>query len=528
MQDEILSNLAKISALKVISRTSANLYKTGSPRNAREIGQQLGVAHLLEGSVQRAGDRVRVNAQLIDTRTDTHLWAQSYDRQLADVFAIQAEIAQTIAAQLQAQISPREKAAIAQAPTTDLVANALYAQAMSAESEPDQQQAALRAVRLLEEAVARDPHFLLAYCALSQMHLSLYFGGHDHTPARRELAHAAIENAARIQLDAGEVHLARAQYWLHGFREYERARRELDIARQSLPNHPKIYFWSAVIDRRQGQWEAAIENGMRAVELDPRNVEFINLAAGTYERLRRYPEAAQLYERAAAVAPQDFFARIFRASLPLHLRADFHPLRAELEAVLREKPSAAPGMADMLFYCAVIERDPAAAARALTMIPLGGMAAGHQFIWPREWFEGVAARTFNDPVAARTAFTAARAILEKAVRESPDYADGWSLLSRIDGALGRKEEAIAEGLRACELLPLFTDAWFGAWPVRNLAWTYAWVGEKDRALEQLEILQREGGIHYGELILNPEWDSLRDEPRFKEILAALAPKEHGD
>jgi TolB-like protein/DNA-binding winged helix-turn-helix (wHTH) protein/Tfp pilus assembly protein PilF len=524
IQDEILSNLAKISDLKVISRTSANLYRADSPRNAHEIGLQLGVAHLLEGSVQRAGDRVRVNAQLIDTRSDAHIWAQSYDRKLADVFAIQSEMAQTIAQQLQVRISTAEQAAISQVPTSDLVANALYAQAWNSDPAVPEHQALLQSVRLLEEAVTRDPHFLLAYCALAQMHLTLYFGGYDHAPARRDLAKVAIENAARIDPDAGEVHLTRAQYFLHGFRDYDRARAELDIARRTLPNNPKIYHWSAVLDRRQARWEQAVRNYDRAVELDPRNVEFITNAAGTYERLRRYPEAAQMYERAIAIAPQDQFARIFRALLPLHARGDLRPIRAELDAIVAEKPSVAPTIADVLFLCAMLERDSAQVRRILTIIPPQGMAGHGNFVWPREWFAGLAARTFNDPATARTSFTAARAILDKIVREQPDYADAWSLLSRIDAGLGRKEEAIQEGRRACEVLPVSKDAWFGTGQVRNLAWTYAWVGEKDLALEQLEFLQHEGGLDYGSLKLNPEWDLLRGDPRFERIVAALAPK----
>ena len=528
MQDEILSNLAKIADLKVISRTSASLYKTGNPRNSREIGQQLGVAHLLEGNVQRVGDRLRVNAQLIDARSDTHVWAQTFDRDIADVFAIQSEIAQSIATQLQAKISPAERAAITQAPTTDVIANALYAQALNPDSNAPDHQSVLQAVHLLEEAVARDPRFLLAYCALSRMHLHLYFGGHDHTPARRDLAYAAIEKAARINPDAGEVHLVRAQYFIHGFRDYDRARAELDLARRTLPNDPKVYSWSATVDRRQARWSEALRNCERAVELDPRNIEFLDSAGNTYERLRRYPEAAQMYERAFAVAPHDYFTRIFRASLPLNVRANIRPLRAELDAIQVEEPSAAPKIADALFYCSIIERDSVAVARALTMIPPEGMAGSNNFVWPREWFAGLAAKTFNDPVTAHASFPAARAILDKITREQPDYADAWSLLSRIDAALGRKEEAIQEGLRACELLPLAKDAWFGASPIRNLAWTYAWAGEKDLALEQLTLLLRSNGIHYGELKLNPEWDSLRGDRRFKKIVASLAPKDDGE
>ncbi|MFN2508674.1 MAG: tetratricopeptide repeat protein, partial [Chthoniobacterales bacterium] len=512
--------------LKVISRTSASLYKTGNPRNSREIGEQLRVAHLLEGNVQRVGDRVRVNAQLIDARTDTHIWAQTYERDVADVFAIQSEIAQAIAAQLHAKISPAERAAIARPPTTDPTANALYAQALELESKPPQHANLLQAVRLLEEAVGRDPRFLLAYCSASRMHLTLYFGGYDHTPARRDLASAAIENAARIQPDAGAVHLARAHYWFHGFRDYDRAREELDLARRTLPNDPRIYAWTAAIDRRQGRFSEAVRNFERAVELDPRNVEFLMNAGFTYEGLHRYPEALQMFDRALDVAPRDYFARIIRASQALNTHANVLPLRTELNAILAEEPEAASKIADVLFYCAIVERDAAATGRALAVIPPEGIAVSGNFVWPREWFAGLAARTFNDPVAARASFTAAREIVGKIVQQQSDYAEAWSLLGRIDAGLGRKEEAIEEGRRASELLPISRDAWFGVNMIRNLAWLYAWAGEKDLAIEQLEFLHRYGkGIDYGELKLNPEWDSLRGDPRFDKILASLAPKE---
>ncbi len=519
VQDEILSNLAKIADLKVISRTSASLYKNDNPRNAREIGEQLGVAHLLEGNVQRIGDRVRVNAQLIDARSDTHIWAQIYDRNVADLFAIQTDIAQSIAAQLQAKISPTERAAMVHPPTADLMANALYAQALNPDPNMPDYLAGLQAVRLLEEAVTRDPRFVLAYCALAHAHLHLYFG-YDHTPARRDRANVAIENAARFQPDAGEVHLARAQYFYHGFRDYDRARAELALARATLPNDPKVLIWTAGLDGRLGKWAEAIRSWERAVEVDPRNVEILVDAGDIYERLRRYPEAALMYERAVAVAPHNYFGRTRRASLPFNTRADIRPLREELDAILAENPSVAPAIADILFYCAIIERDSAAVSRVLTVIPPEG-----NFPWPREWSVAFAARIFNDPAAARTSFTAARVILDKRVREQPDNAQAWSLLARVDAALGRKKEAIEEGRRGCELVPFSKDALFGINPIRSLAWTYAWAGEKDLALEQLEFLQREGGIHYGELKLNPEWDSLRGEPRFEKIVAALAPQE---
>jgi TolB-like protein/Tfp pilus assembly protein PilF len=527
VQDEILTNLAKIADLKVISRTSVMQYKTGAARNLREIGKALGVSHLLEGSVQRAANRVRVNAQLIDARTDAHLWAQTYDRDLADVFAIQSEIAKAIADQLQAKISPGEKAAITLAATTDLTANELYMQAKGLEFKPEQeQQNFLQAVRLLDEAVARDPNFVRAYCALGRIHLTLFWGGYDHTPARRELANAAIQKAVRLQPDAGEVHLALARYAYHGFRDYDRARAELDLARRTLPNDAETYFLSALIDRRQGRWTEATRNFERVVELDPRNVYFLMNAGDTYQLLRRYAEAGHLFERAVAISPHNYYARIYRAFQPFVGRADVRPLRAELSAIVTEEPGAAEDISEVLFSCAMAERDSAALNRALALIPAQGVSPGGNFIYPREWFAAIAARAFKDTAGARVSFTAARAIVEKIVHDQPDYAPAWSLLGRIDAGLGRKEDAVHEGRRACVLLPLSKDAGAAADLITSLATIYAWIGDKDSALEQLALsAQIPHGVTYGELKLEPQWDSLRADPRFEQIVASLAPKE---
>src|SRR6266498_2655209 len=244
VQDEILSNLARIADLKVISRTSANLYKSGNPRNSREIGQQLGVAHLLEGSVQRIGNRLRVNAQLIKASSDTHVWAQTYDRDVSDLFSIQSEIAQAIAGQLYAKISPAEKLAIERPPTADLTAFDLYTRAKDLSLRSPFTNAAkkdlLQAADLLNQAIARDPAFFQAYCQLAFTHDYLYFFGHDRTPARLALAEAAIQAAFRLRPDAGEAHLARAENLYHGHVDYDGALAELETARASLPNDVRL------------------------------------------------------------------------------------------------------------------------------------------------------------------------------------------------------------------------------------------------------------------------------------------------
>ena len=345
IQDEVLTYLAKVADLKVISRTSVMQYKNAAMRNVREIAQQLGVANVLEGSVQRSGNRVRVTAQLIDARTDTHVWAERYDRDLADVFAIQSEIAKKIADQLQAKISVSEKAAIEKAPTTDLLAYDLYlrAQALFADTSDavHAREKLPQAAQLLDEALTRDPNFLQAWCLLSRVHSVAYFRGHDHTPARLELAKAALERAMRLQPDAGEVHLALANYYYHGFRDYKRARGELAIARETLPNSADVFLYTAFIDRREGRWEEATRNFERALELDPRNFFILQQLALAYGWQRRYADEARTYDRALTIVPADPNTRIQQAQVALDWQADLKPFQTTLASLMAEDPSVA-------------------------------------------------------------------------------------------------------------------------------------------------------------------------------------------
>jgi len=526
VQDEILTGLSRVADLKVISRTSVMQYKTGTKRNLREIATDLDVAHVLEGSVQRAGGRVRVNAQLVDARTDSQLWAERYDRDVADVFAIESEVAGKIVAQLQAKISPSEKAAIEKALTTDLVAHDLYlrAQALFADtSDPLHAREKLpQAAQLLDQAVARDPHFLQAWCLLSRVHSVAYFRGHDHTAARLDLANAALEAARRLQPNAGEVHLALANYYYHGFRDYGRARSELAIARQTLPNNAEVFRHTGFIDRREGHWEEATRNLERALELDPRNFFILQQLALTYQSLRRYADEARTYDRALTIVPADPNTRILRALIALDWRADIKPFQATLATLVAENPGVAPDVDPPLY--ALCERSAAAATRTLTNYPREGVA-NNGVNYPYAYWQGAVARCQGDSAKARTALTAARRDVEKTVEEQPDFAAALSLLGMIDAGLERKEEALREGRRGCELLPISKDAIDGADLAINLAQIYAWTGEKDRAIEQIAAVERvPNTLSYGLLKLHPYWDSLRGDPRFEKIVASLAPK----
>src|SRR6266550_523486 len=331
VQDEILTHLARIADLKVISRTSVMQYKSGAPRNLREIGQQLGVAHVVEGSVQRAANKVRVSAQLIDARNDAHMWAQTYDRDLADVFAIQSEIAKAIADQLQAKLSPNEKKAIEQPPTTDLAAFDLYSRAksllltasFSVTGDPDR----LKAIELLDEAVKRDPSFFDAYCQLAWAHEQIYaVQGSDHTPTRLALAEAAVQAATRLRPDAAETHLARAQYLYYGLRDYAGALAELEIARRALPNDPRLFELTGFILRRRGQQEEGLQNLQRAVELDPRNFDTLQQIAVSYQFLGRYGEAIAAFDRASTIVPDNVETQATRGLYYLCWKGDTRPL----------------------------------------------------------------------------------------------------------------------------------------------------------------------------------------------------------
>ena len=533
VHDEILTDLAKIADLKVISRTSVMQYKSGVARNLREIGQQLGVAHVVEGSVQRAANKVRVIAQLIDARNDAHLWAQTYDRDLADVFAIQSEIAKAIADQLQAKLSPNEKKAIEQPPTTDLAAFDLYSRAksllltasFSVTNEPDLR----KAIELLDEAVKRDPSFFDAYCQLAYAHEILYAtNGSDHTPARLALAEAALQAATRLRPDAAETHLARAQYLYFGLRDYGGALTELEIARRALPNDPRLFELTGYILRRRGQQEEGLQNLQRTVELDPRNFFTLQQIALSYELLGRYAEAIAALDRALAIVPDNVETRANREEDYLFWKADTRPLHQTIDAILAQGPGAIATAADTWFFCALAERDPAAAERALVALGDNDCWGDSTIILSRSFGEGLLARMTKDEARARTAFETARAQQKKIVEAQLDYGPALCVLGLIDAALGRRDLALDEGRRAIALTPLEKDVKNGSLVLQYFAITAAWTGDKELALQQLEAGLRAPVasvvLSYGALKLLPFWDPLRGDPRFEQIVESLAPK----
>ncbi|MDQ6861919.1 MAG: FlgO family outer membrane protein [Verrucomicrobiota bacterium] len=532
VQDEILTHLARVSDLKVISRTSVMQYKSGAQRNLREIAQQLGVANLLEGSVQRAGNKVRVNAQLIDARKDVHLWAQSYDRDLADVFAIQSEIAKTIADQLRATLSPHEKAALAERPTADVTAFEQYSRAktllVTSELSTSQQKSFAEAIELLNSAVARDPSFHAAYCQLVDAHDQLYASGFDRTPARLAAADAALERVMQLRPDAAETHLTRGRHLYYARRDYEGALAELAIAGRSLTNDPLVPATIGYILRRQGKHEEGIASLEKAIALDPRNVFIMTQLALSYQLLRRYPEQAAIMDRAREVAPEDVNFAGTRALIDLFWKADTAPLHQFVERVRTERPAALNDAADYWFFCALAERDWNSAEQALVALGNNAFISDTPVFLTRKFGEGVLARATGDEERARKAFTAARAEQEQILQQQQDYAPAICVLGLADAALGNKDAALAEGRRAMELLPVEKDSITGQRLVVYYALIAALAGEKDEALRYLSVAAPTPGANliasYGVLKLLPLWDPLRGDPRFDQIVAQFAPK----
>jgi TolB-like protein/lipopolysaccharide biosynthesis regulator YciM len=529
VQDEILTDLAKIADLKVISRTSVMQFKDAANRNLREIGRALGVANVLEGSVQRAGNRVRVNAQLIDARNDAHLWAQTFDRDLADVFAIQSEIAKAIADQLQARLSPKEKAEMEAKPTQDMVAYDLYLRAIEIDRnavtsgpsvEPMQ-----RAIPLLEEAVRRDPNFIPALAALARNHLYLYWQG-DHSTADLEAAQRAIEQAAALEPDSGEVHRARALYRYWGERDYDAALRELALAQKELPNDSDILFLVAMIERRQGKFAEAREKLEKVVAADPRNIRNVSEVATTEVMLNNFPAALRAIDQMLTWRPGDFELLTERAFFHYVWKADLTLLDQVTsgDAVKNASPTE---LASVRFWRAILHRDFHAAGDALATgnVQETDFNALGYFI-PREWMEAMVAEGLGDRTAAQTKLLAARERAARFSQERPSSGMALIVVAQIDAALGRKDEAIREGQRAVEIFPVAKDAILAPKVLCRLAAIYARVGERDRAFELLDkLVAVPDAVHYGELKLEPAWDPLRDDPRFAKLLDSLAPNE---
>jgi TolB-like protein/class 3 adenylate cyclase/Tfp pilus assembly protein PilF len=526
IQDEILTNLAKIADLRVISRTSVIQYKSGAERNLREIGQQLGVAHILEGSVQRSSNRVRVTAQLIDARTDTHQWAERYDRDLADVFAIQSEIAKAIAGQLEAKLSPQEQARVEQRPTGNTEAYAFYLRANQIARNPDTLLEDYKAaVQLYMQAITLDPDFALAHARLASTCAAIF---HFDEPLdswkRKALAEAEI--ALRLQPNLTEGHFALGQcvYWMD--QDYERALGQFDIASQLSPNNGDVGLLIAAIKRRQGKWQDSLEAFEKVAKIDPQNPNIVRNLVFTNTAMRRWPEAARWAERLRAMAPASIVAKIQSGYVDFWWKGDTRLLKSLLNQVAAETdPDGA--VTSCRWDVAMIDRDFAAARTALQTSDLNEISYTNGGATPKTFLRGCIELAEGRQAQAQKLFELARPNFEKAVEEAPLNADRHANLGWFYAFAGRKDDAIREGQRAVELKPESKDAVDGAIMNCYLALIYARVGENDLALQLVERLLRTPGavdsadysITLNDLKYRWEWDPIRGDPRFQKLIA---------
>jgi TolB-like protein/Flp pilus assembly protein TadD len=522
IQDDILTNLSKIGDLKVISRMSVMTYRGDGARNAREIGKVLGVATLLEGSVRRAGNRVRVSVQLINANNDEHIWAEDYDRDLTDVFAIQTDLAQKIASALQAKLSPNEKARLDRPPTQNPDAYLLFLQAHDYATRMDIfHQTSSKAVPLFEQAIKLDPNFALAFAGLSMAESWLYHSS-DPVPARREKARLSALEALRLQPDLPEGHLALGFSYYYGDRDYERALAEFEIAKRDLPNEAQAYMAIGAIQRRQGKWTESTANLEKAAALDPKNANILFNLASNYMALRNFEAVDKIAGRAVAIAPHSFETLALKGYLALAWKGDLMVAEKEFSSIPAETdPNGL--MTWARFWIFTLQRRFPEALAVVEKFPGETLITDTTAPSPKAFLEGTVHLFQGDKPTSQIKFEQARVVSEKLLREAPEDPARHAQHGLILAALGRKQEAIAEGKRAVELLPESQDAFDGPRCTAALAQIYAWTGESDEAFGLLDhLLGIPNGLAISTLKLDPAWDPLRKDPRFQALIDKYA------
>ena len=533
VHNDILSNLAKVADLKVISRTSVQQFKSGT-RNLREIGLALGVAHILEGTARRAGNRIRVNAQLIDARSDAQLWGETFDREITDLFALQSELAQRISQELRANLSAREKTNLQTHPTRDILAYELFLRARElfhwAGSGYSYDKGA-DALRLIDEAIKRDPQFALAYGLASRLHSELFWFGYDKSASRLEKAKAAADAALELQPDLGEAHLAKAFYYYYGFRQYDVAEKHVSAAVRAIPNDADVLNTAGAIARRGGRWNAAVSTLEQARDRDPRNLSVLWSLFESYLALHEYTKADGTVSDALSVSPSADFFVLARSAIALFRDGDTAPLRSALRKIPR---SFDPGGATstIALRLSLMERDVEEADRVLAACRheklddngLSGVAGALDgYTVPKSWYAGLIAQARGNESSARAAFEQAKRAVRDDLVQSPNDAKTLAMLALIHASVGEKNEALGAATRAGELLPIAKDSFDGPILATTLAAVSAKLGEKDLAIRQLESLVGiPNGPTPGTLRVEPEWDSLRDDSRFKKLAECVA------
>ena len=523
IQEEILTRLAKIADLKVISRTSTQRYQS-KPGNLAEIAKQLGVANILEGSVQKATDQVRVTVQLIQVASDSHLWADTFDRKLTDIFGVESEIAKAIADALQAKLTGGEQRALAVKPTNNSEAYDAYLRGLALEARtttsPDDSE---KAVGFYERAVQLDPGFALAWARLSRANAHVYFGGLDSTTARRDATERALNTAQKLQPNSPETLLAQAyyQYWVR--RDYELAKATFGRVRELLPGSSDVPGALALIARRQGRWDESVAYWEQTLVLDPRNTEWLALAAETYAMLRQFPAALKTYDRLLDIVPNDpdtvaSKAKIYQAEGNLEQAGKL------LAGVNAQTPSFIAFLTKMnqLF----LERQFDEAIRLIhsRLTEYRDVSDIERFFNP--FFLVLAQENAGDIVGARATAQQMLRPLEPLSQKDPDNPNFAQALSLIHAVLGQKDAAIKEAERAITLLPSGKDAVDGPRAEENLAFVEVLIGEKNRAIPRLQHLLQ---IPYNNCLtpallrLNPQWDPLHGDPRFQKLCEEKKP-----
>jgi TolB-like protein len=519
IQDDILTNLAKIGDLKVISRTSVMPYR-GKEKNVREIGKALGVSTILEGSVRKSGNRVRVNVQLINAVNDEHIWAEDYDRDLTDVFAIQTDLAQKIAHELQAKLSPTEKAQMTRKPTENGEAYLSFVQAHNLHTQMEDFEKLKQAEQLYERALQLDPNFALASADFSRLE-SWIFHTFDPTPPRREKARALADRALKLQPDCPECHLALGFSFYYGDRDYENALKEFAIAQRGLPNESEVYLAIGAIQRRQGKWTESNANLEKAVTLSPNETWALQNLAFNYQMLRDFDAAGKIVDRALKLSPKSLGLWSIKAQLEMAGKGtcEIAERAAQLVSTLpmsdKEKAQLAVGIVQVR----LLQGRYADALHEAENVKDELLAKETEGLCSKYEMIGIAKKMLEDETGAREAFLTSRRYAEGYLSDAPNEPTRHTKLAKILAWLGEKDAAIAEAKRATELLPESVDAFKGPDMTQTLAEVYAIVGEQEKAIDLLDgLLSRPSAVTVATLKFIPVWGPLRDNPRFIELL----------
>lgn len=527
IQDDILTNLAKIGDLKVISRTSVMPYR-GKANNLREIGKALGVSAILEGSVRKSGNRVRVNVQLINATNDEHLWAEDYDRDLTDVFAIQTDLAQKIAVALQAKLSPSEKAQMTRRPTENGEAYLAFVQAHNLASEYEDLEKLRQADQLYDRATRLDPDFALAWAGGSQVQ-SWLFHAQDPTPARRDKARNMAEHALQLQPNLPEAHLALGFSHYYCDQNFDAALREFTIAQQGLPNTSEVYLALGAIQRRQGRWSESTANLEKAVALDPNNVWLLQNLGFNYEMSRNFSAAFETIDRALRLEPRSTSLWSLKIDWAIEQGGDPKMISdaiAQLEKLPPDPANPAKGAFERISFL-IMQRRFLDVLNETTKLNDDVLAklGDPEALTGKYLIEGIVRQRLQQGEEATAALQRAKAEAERLVAQAPNDAKRHLKLAHALAYLGEKERAIAEGRRAVELRPESVDAFDGPMMTQGLAEVYAVVGENDKAIDLLDgLLSRPSSMSVGRLERAPEWDNLRDLPRFHALLDKYSAK----